>query len=44
MIRLETKKLQNNISREAAKILVSSSGYQCHSGEEILSSNQRRTS
>ena len=44
MIRLETKKLQNNINREAAKMLVSSSGYQYHSGEEILSSNQRRTS
>ena len=42
--KIRDKKLQNNINREAAKILVSSSGYQYHTGEEILSSNQRRTS
>ena len=42
--KIRDKKLQNNINREAAKILISPSGYQYHTGEEILSSNQRRTS
>ena len=46
MIRLEMKKLQCNINREATKISASSSGkidkYEYFTGEEILPSNQRQ--
>ena len=46
MIRLEMKKLQYDINREATKISASSSGktykYEYFTGEEILPSNQRQ--
>ena len=46
MIRLEIKKLQTDINREAAKISTLTSGktnkYQYRTGEEILSSDQRQ--
>ena len=46
MIRLEMKKLQYNINREAAKISALSSGkidkYGCSAGEEILPFHHRR--
>ena len=46
MIRLETKKLQYDINREAAKISALSSKefnkYEYLSGEEILPSNQQQ--
>ena len=45
MIKLEIKKLQYNINREAAKISALSSGkirkYECLTGENILPSNQQ---
>ena len=46
MIRLEIKKLQYNINREAAKISALSSGkihkYEYLTGEDILASNQQQ--
>ena len=46
MIRLEIKKLQYNINREAAKISALSSGkirkYEYLTGEDILPSNQQQ--
>ena len=46
MVRLEIKKLQYDINREAAKILALSSGkihkYEYLTGEDILPSNQQQ--
>ena len=46
MIKLEVKKLQYDINREAAEVSASSSGktnkYECFTGEETLPSNQKQ--